>query len=70
MKRVLTDSSSISSVGYNAGTMILEIEFVSGKVYRYFDVPESVHAGLMRAVSKGNFFNRRIRDNFRHIELP
>lgn len=70
MRRVATDSSSVISIGYNAGTMLLEIEFVSGKVYRYFDVPSSVHTGLMSADSKGQFFNAQIRDNFRYIEFP
>lgn len=70
MKRDPTDSTSINSIGYNPGTMILEIEFVSGKVYRYFDVPESLHADFVGADSKGNFFSTRIRNNFRYTELP
>lgn len=69
MKRNPVDSSSVISVGYNAGTMILEIEFVSGKVYRYFDVPNSVHANLMNAESKGRFFNAHIRDRFPFADI-
>ena len=45
-----------------AGT--LEIEFVSGNVYRYLDVPEDLYRELMRAQSIGTFFNERIRDRF------
>lgn len=36
-------SSSISSIGYDEQTSIMEVEFTSGDVYRYFDVSEYVH---------------------------
>ena len=55
-------SRTVRSIGYRDGT--LEIEFVSGKVYRYLDVPESLFQELMRAQSIGTFFNERIRDSF------
>lgn len=65
--RVAVLSSAIRSVGYVSGT--LEIEIVSGDVYRYLDVPRDVFLDLMRAESKGAFFNERIRDSFR-VEGP
>jgi hypothetical protein len=62
MKREAVISQAIRSVGYRAGT--LELEFVDGDVYRYFLVPSSVFLELMRAESKGAFFNDRIRDRY------
>jgi 3-hydroxyisobutyrate dehydrogenase/2-hydroxy-3-oxopropionate reductase len=56
-------STTVRSIGYRDGT--LEIEFVSGNVYRYFDVPEGLFREFMGAPSKGTFFNERIRDRFR-----
>jgi hypothetical protein len=50
-------------VGYRRG--LLEVEVAGGDVYRYFDVPGDVFAELMRAESKGAFFNERIRDTYR-----
>lgn len=67
MRREAVASSAITSVGYQHET--LEIEFVSGDVYRYLDVPKSVFLELMRAPSKGTFFNERIRDSFQ-VEGP
>lgn len=64
MERERVDSSGISSVGYSKESAVLELEFSSGKVYRYFAVPSSVHAELMKAESKGTFFNQRIKDVF------
>jgi 3-hydroxyisobutyrate dehydrogenase/2-hydroxy-3-oxopropionate reductase len=60
-------SQTVRSVGYQAGT--LEIEFTSGNVYRYLDVPKGVFLDFMQAMSKGSFFNERIRDSFR-VEGP
>jgi len=40
MKRIPDDSSTIASIGYDADSLELEIEFrQTGDVYLYFDVP-------------------------------
>lgn len=62
MRRERIESDALRSVGYDPDRRILEIEFNSGKIYRYFDVPEAVHAGLMTAASHGEFFSDHIRD--------
>jgi hypothetical protein len=43
---------------------VLGIEFVSGRRYRYLDVPEPVYDEMRRSASKGEFFNTHIRDKF------
>ena len=35
--------------------MVLEIEFLNGAVYQYYDVPQSIYDGLMAADSHGKF---------------
>ena len=64
MRRQPVSSSVIRSVGYDPGTAVLEVEFRSGDVYRYFAVPPSVHRGLVEAESPGAFFNRTISDRY------
>ncbi|WP_409339851.1 KTSC domain-containing protein [Ornithobacterium rhinotracheale] len=44
--------------------MQLYINFRSGYTYVYHRVPKSVFNGLLRAPSKGKFFNRYIRGRF------
>ncbi len=44
---------------------MLEIEFRSGAIYRYLDVPEDIFRSLLAAASKGNYFGKSIRDKFR-----
>ncbi|MBD3941007.1 KTSC domain-containing protein [Microbacterium sp. NEAU-LLC] len=62
MRREQLDSTAIASAGYDVGTGVLELEFTSGEVYRYFAVPPSIHRGLVSAASAGRFFRERVRD--------
>lgn len=61
-------SSVIRAFDYDAAARRLEIEFVSGRRYSYFDVPESEVTALRRSASKGGYFNRRIRDHYAFAE--
>jgi hypothetical protein len=58
-------SSVIRSYRYDPQRRRLELEFVSGRRYRYHDVPEETWRGMPLAFSKGEFFNEKIRDHFR-----
>jgi hypothetical protein len=69
MRRHPVESSSISSVGYDAASKTLEVEFHNGSVYRYYDVPQSVYTAWMAAPSKGQFFTYHIRDSFLFSQL-
>jgi len=61
MRREVVDSEALRSVGYDPDRRILEIEFAGGTVYRYLGVPPSVHAELMTADSKGEYYSANIR---------
>jgi hypothetical protein len=69
MQRQRVTSSTITSVGYDAGSRTLEVEFTSGAVYRYRDVPERVHAELLGSDSLGRYFNEHIRDRYVYVRL-
>jgi hypothetical protein len=69
MDRTPVTSSSLAEVGYDPGTMTLEILFKHGGAYQYFDVPEMVHQGLMSSPSKGEFFHASIKDVYRSVRL-
>ena len=62
-------STVISHFDYDPRTEALDVEFVSGRRYRYAGVPEHVATGFREAFSKGRFFNARIRDAYRYVEL-
>jgi hypothetical protein len=64
MLRQVVESTNLRSVGYDKVTHTLEVEFTSGGVYRYANVPDSVWFELRHAPSKGKFFLDRVRDQF------
>jgi hypothetical protein len=68
-RREAVSSSSIASVGYDAGTKTLEVEFNGGRVYRYYGVPGAVHSQLLEASSVGAYFNANVRDKFPYEQL-
>ncbi len=61
-------SSVISAFDYEAEECRLTVLFKSGRVYIYDDVPADVADQFERAVSKGAFFNSRIRGDYRYRE--
>jgi uncharacterized protein YqiB (DUF1249 family) len=64
MQRDHVSSSAISSVGYDDRSSTLEVEFSSGAVYDYLNVPKRVYRDLLKAPSKGSFVSRRVRDRY------
>jgi len=57
-------SSDIASIGYDAATETLEIEFKATGVYRYFSVPAIVAEQLRATTSPGKFFLQNIKGKF------
>ncbi|MGB8167651.1 MAG: KTSC domain-containing protein [Chthoniobacteraceae bacterium] len=64
IRREAVDSRSIASIGFHAELRVLEIEFRSGALYRYFSVPRSIFEGMQKAASKGRYFSQNIRGHF------
>lgn len=62
-------STSIRSVGYDDEDDRLEIEFHSGGVYQYLDVPERVYTDLLGADSRGRYFHDEIRGQYSFRQL-
>jgi hypothetical protein len=62
MRRKPIHSSAISSVGYDPDWEVLEVEFQSGAVYDYFEVPPDIYETLLAAPSKGKFLASEIKD--------
>jgi hypothetical protein len=70
MSREPIDSSVIASLGYVAGQRILEIEFRSGDIYDYLDVPLEEYAAFRSADSKGTYLNKVFKlRGYRYIQV-
>lgn len=57
--RYAVDSSNLKSIGYEAGMLV--IEFVTGDIYVYSNVPGSLFEDFARSDSKGRFYNQQIK---------
>lgn len=69
MRRRRVESTTVRSVGYQRRSRILEIEFQSGVVYQYVDVPARVYEEFWKAESKGKYFNSEIRDEYEFVRV-
>ena len=64
MARIPHQSSVLASSEYFPDRQCLEVEFLSGEIYRYSEVPPSVYQNLLNADSKGFYFNTHVRNRF------
>jgi hypothetical protein len=69
MEREQVQSSNIAAIGYDTDTQTLEIEFLNGTIYQYFDMPEHHHTGIMSADSKGKYLAQNIKGVYRYTKL-
>jgi hypothetical protein len=65
--RQSVQSSAIAKVGYSKRRHVLEIEFLNGAVYRYFDVPVVVYRELMSSQSKARFYDSNVKRHYRAV---
>lgn len=64
MERTFVNSSNLKSVGYDADSKLLEIEFLKGGIYVYNDVPSEVYYSLLNTDSHGKYFAKNIKNNY------
>lgn len=69
MKRIHVESSNIESIGYDADSQTLEINFLNGSIYQYFDVPKNIHDELISAGSRGEYFAAHIKGFYRYSRV-
>lgn len=62
-------STVIRHFTYDAANRRLDVTFVSGRRYVYFEVPEHVANDFRAASSRGAFFNAHVRDAFAYREV-
>ena len=62
--RVSLDSTTLAAAAYDGRRERLELDFRDGTRYTYTGVPPNLYLDLLRADSKGSFFNRHIRGRF------
>ena len=71
MDMIPVSSSNLERVGYDPRTQTLRIEFKTGGLYEYFDVPQHIYQGLMNPPngSHGQYFHANIKGQYRYVRL-
>ena len=64
MDRQRVNSTNLRSIGYDASLSILEVEFTTGAIYQYLNVPEAIFDAFVSASSKGSYLNNNIKDRY------
>jgi len=61
MLLVPVSSSNLAAIGYDPTAAELQVQFQTGAIYAYHNVPPEVYDGLVNASSKGTYFAEMIR---------
>ena len=69
MERTRVSSSNVYSIGYDASTNTLEVQFNNGSVYQYYSVPSSIYQGLMSASSHGSYLHAYVKGVYQYRQI-
>jgi len=62
-------SQAVRGISWDADTLTLFVQFVSGETYAYLRVPGEVFDAFRGAFSKGRFFQAEIRDRYAYRRI-
>lgn len=69
LKKFPVDSSNLDWIAYDRDKEDLYIQFRSGGLYVYHDVPYNIFDGLRTAGSKGRYHNMKIKWKYKYEKL-
>ncbi len=61
MELIQVSSSNIAAIGYDPRNMTLQVQFLSGGLYEYYQISENIFNDFKNAGSKGTFFDQNIK---------
>lgn len=64
MDKQYVESSMLTSIGYDATSCTLEVEFKNGTIWQYHEFPEYMWFEFQSAESKGKYFRANIREQY------
>ena len=69
MEMISVDSSNVRSVGFDDDSSTLQVEFLNGSLYQYFDVPRQIFDGLLAAGSVGSYLHNNVKGVYRYSRV-
>ena len=68
-RQPIADSTSVRSTGYDPQSLILEVEYASGRIYDYENVPIEVVEAMCKAESIGSFLAKNVKFKYEYTEV-
>lgn len=62
-------STEIEWIGYEDSKNMLQVEFIAGGVYQYYQVPRFVYEEFLEAESHCRFFEEHIKGNYEYRQV-
>ena len=62
-------SSNIAAIRYDDEQLLLEVEFLNGSRYHYYEVPPQIAQAFDQAGSKGEFLAASIKGHYRYSRV-
>ena len=62
-------SSEIEWIGYEQKNRMLQVEFITGGIYQYENVPSEVYHEFLDAESYGRFFENKIKGSYPYRKI-
>ena len=69
MEMIPVVSSNVRAVGYDGASNTLQVEFLNGSLYQYFDVPKQVFEGLKADASVGGYLHENIKGIYHYSRV-
>lgn len=67
--KTFTNSSQVKQIDYKPEEKILEVTFLTGKKYAYYDVLAETWDGVKNAESIGKFLNSEVKGKFKYKQI-
>jgi len=68
-QHIFENSSQVKCIRYFDDSKTLEIDFVTGKTYQYYEVPESTYEAALMSESIGKFVNSNVKTVFEYKQV-
>jgi hypothetical protein len=68
MEMTPVQSTQVASVGYDAATQTMAVQFKAGGLYEYAGVPADVAAAAVKAESIGRFLAQNVKNKYRYTK--
>jgi hypothetical protein len=68
-EKIIEGSSSVRRIAYSKETQTLEVEFLTGAIYRYSGFPESMWLEITNAPSVGSFIHAQVKGKYPYVRV-